>query len=437
MFITASLATIPGREESLKKTVQSLLPQVNKLNVYLHGYTYLPAFLKRSKKIEVAFDIEWGDKGDLDKFHWIKEIKSGWHFICDDDLTYPKDYVKSSIKRAEEFKGRNLFSYHGSIPHKLPIGNYYLDRDVFACLDELPEDQQVMFPGTGVMFYNTKKVKFNLDTNDLLMNMADIHVGIWATQKKIRIITLKHPKGWLIHNDIDHSKSIYSLNVHNPYEQTRLINQNQHNLLYVEHTLSQPLVSIVVVNSRLRNNPGYVKNCLDSIREQSYHNIEVIFIDNERRLMTIGKAFNKGVEQAKGKWILFVGDDDFISRDYVASLVGAGERTENPWITSYLTMFRQVGEGEPTYDQRSLVPTGMWKREFLLQFPFREYLTKFVDTEHMDRVELNGYKSVILRHHYGYFYRSHDHQISGAKALSNENGIARESNIKEIIRGLK
>ena len=51
-MITAGIASIPHRAENLRQTVLSLINQVDKLNVYLHGYDSVPDFLQ-APKIEV------------------------------------------------------------------------------------------------------------------------------------------------------------------------------------------------------------------------------------------------------------------------------------------------------------------------------------------------------------------------------------------------
>jgi len=106
--ITASLTTIVERENSLKETVKSLLPQVNKLNVYLHGYVKMPQFLK-NPKIEVAFDIEHGDRGDIDKLAWIDEVK-GYHLVCFKSGTLVE--TKVGAKKIEDIEIGELVKTH-------------------------------------------------------------------------------------------------------------------------------------------------------------------------------------------------------------------------------------------------------------------------------------------------------------------------------------
>ena len=88
--------------------------------------------------------------------------------------------------------------------------------------------------------------------------------------------------------------------------------------------MTHPLVSIVITTKNEENN---IKNCLASITEQTYPNIEVIVVDNnstdktfEMALKFTNKVFNKGPERstqrnygmteiACGKYVMFLDAD--------------------------------------------------------------------------------------------------------------------------------
>lgn len=430
--VTASLATIPGREESLKDTIESLLSQVDKINVYLHDNKGLPEYLQHPK-IEVAFSMEWGNKGDLDKLAWCDEVK-GWHLICDDDLIYPSDYVEHMIKKAEEYNRKYIIGLHGIVPFNPPIASYYQDRTVYSCLYDLPHDIEVPILGTGALLYHTDFVPLhNFNYENLHPNMCDVHLGIWAGANEIKMIAVAHKEGWLKHtNKIDMQKTIYNQTFNDDYIPTKYINDNYQFFKTKKNINDLPLVSIICINSRLRTNRQWVKEAFDSFRNQNYGNVEVVVVDNENKLITIGKAYNEGVNMSKGEYCLFVGDDDFISYDYVSTLVTYLIQSKgNPSIagaTSYLTMFKHnYDTNEITYEPRDLFPTGMWRKDWLIENPFCEYLTKYVDIELMSRADEMRIKYYPIRWHYGYFYRSHENQVSGHKLLYENNRSMKEN----------
>lgn len=101
------------------------------------------------------------------------------------------------------------------------------------------------------------------------------------------------------------------------------------------------LVSIVVP---VYNKDKYIGRCLNSILNQKYKNIEILvvndgskdasqeiineFIKKDKRIKSfvqknagVGNARNRGIQNANGKYILFIDADDEISEDYVANLM--------------------------------------------------------------------------------------------------------------------
>lgn len=99
-----------------------------------------------------------------------------------------------------------------------------------------------------------------------------------------------------------------------------------------------PLISVVVP---VYNGEKYLKECVDSILQQDYTNIETILIDDgstdntgkiideyalkDNRVIPIHQknsgvsvARNNGINISKGKYITFIDSDDFICKDYIS-----------------------------------------------------------------------------------------------------------------------
>lgn len=103
---------------------------------------------------------------------------------------------------------------------------------------------------------------------------------------------------------------------------------------------NKPLVSIVVP---VYNAQDFLSECIDSILEQSYQNIEIILVNDgstdssgqtcdsygkmDKRIKVIhqknrgvSSARNVGINNANGEYITFIDADDMIHRDYVKYL---------------------------------------------------------------------------------------------------------------------
>lgn len=116
------------------------------------------------------------------------------------------------------------------------------------------------------------------------------------------------------------------------------------NQIINEHTLtsnSNPRISIIIP---IYNVEEYLPQCLDSIVNQTYHNLEIILIDDgspdncgaicdeyagkDARVIVIHKenggvntARNIGIHRATGEWITFVDSDDWCELDYYEKMI--------------------------------------------------------------------------------------------------------------------
>lgn len=108
-------------------------------------------------------------------------------------------------------------------------------------------------------------------------------------------------------------------------------------------TIKQPLVSVIVP---VYNVEAYIDACLNSIKQQTYKNLEIIIVedcstDNSRQVLDshliderikliqhsenggLSAARNTGIESATGEYMMFVDSDDIVSENLVQTCISS------------------------------------------------------------------------------------------------------------------
>lgn len=176
-----------------------------------------------------------------------------------------------------------------------------------------------------------------------------------------------------------------------------------------------PSLTVAIVQTRKK----YLPQLINSIALQDYP-CSVMIYDNMDRDKSIGKCFNDIADRCQTDFILYVGDDDILSEDYIPNAMYAFARRWNMFpetvgVLTGATMFNDEGRREYT----GSYPTGFWRPEFIRNHRFDESLVRQVDTEFISRA--NKVKDVtIMRLPWivGYYYRQHENNISGNKFIA-------------------
>lgn len=188
----AGIASIPSRKELLTLVVNSLLPQVDKICVALNGYSEIPESLRNLSNVEcVILDNKLGDGA---KFYFAQE-PNVFYLSCDDDLSYPKDYVSYMTSKVKQYNC--IISLHGRRFDRRPILSYRKSFTLnYHCLHTYHEDVVLHVGGTGVMCFNTSR--FMPDISQFKeKNMADIWIAKQACEQGVPIMGVAHKNNYL------------------------------------------------------------------------------------------------------------------------------------------------------------------------------------------------------------------------------------------------
>lgn len=197
------MATMPGRENALRESVNSILPQCDELNIYLNELKEVPAFLNHEKINVFRSQQHSGNLGDVGKFYTCDQWQ-GYVFTVDDKLIYSPDYARTMIQAIESLNRKAVISAHGRIT-KPNCKSYYRDPEKsFRCLDAEPESMLAHIPGTGVMAFHTDTIQVKL-SDFKSTNMSDIWMGVLLQKMEVPLLLLRHRARWIkisrLHDD--------------------------------------------------------------------------------------------------------------------------------------------------------------------------------------------------------------------------------------------
>jgi hypothetical protein len=198
-MITASMATIAWREPGLSVAVASILPQVDRLNVFLQGYAQTPACLD-DPRVTVLRDAdapESAAKGASAKFHWHWHglLADGYHVVIDDDIEYPADYVRRCVAAIDRHDRRPIVGFHGMI-YKRRVSSYFRDRRVWPFDKRCRTDVPVHALGTGTTAYHTSAIRLT-PADFAEPNSCDLFLGLAAQRQRVPMLCLARPSGYL------------------------------------------------------------------------------------------------------------------------------------------------------------------------------------------------------------------------------------------------
>lgn len=116
--VVASVASHAFRVNGLQKLVERFEGKLDKLNIFLLDYKFVPDFLHGKNWINVhqAKGKKEEGWGMWAKFYWTEELGKTagvYHFILDEDLIYPANYVSVMVDRVENYNRKAVIGIHG------------------------------------------------------------------------------------------------------------------------------------------------------------------------------------------------------------------------------------------------------------------------------------------------------------------------------------
>jgi FkbM family methyltransferase len=195
--VVAGMATVGGNEDALRGAVVSLLPQVDRLYVWVNRADRVPEFLSEYPKVVSFLDRDGIRYGDAGKFWGLQNEHDLVYLACDDDILYPADFVARMIEHLADIKGMGAVGVHGALLLQ-PGRGYYVDgsRSVFHFSQALARRRRVNVVATQACAFHDAYVRPAMDTFEH-PNMADIWFARYLQRASLPAYVVPRPLGWL------------------------------------------------------------------------------------------------------------------------------------------------------------------------------------------------------------------------------------------------
>lgn len=393
MLISANMATIPERIGGAYIAISSIIDQVDVVRVYLNNFSGVPDFIKNTKKIEYV--IGGRDLNASGKHFWSHNPDE-YYFTIDDDIIYPKDYVKSYISEMKKYNDKVVLTTHGTIFER-KINNFYNDLD----LEKIHFNEKVLFHrlvtlgGTGLSLRNTNVFKVDLDKFEH-HDMDDIEVSIQANQKKIPIVALSHGAMKSIDDPalIPRETTIYSKNKENDSMQVERFNSHDWKTYLPEvEEFKNKKISVIIsgynastwikeaVYSVLAQDLPFgwsvevlvgVDGCsstLEAVQEIQDPRVGIVYFEDNRGTYS---TFNSTLRYSQGSIIQRLDADDILYKGWLTRVISSMLLNDNLKIieggvfnvNEDMTMIEFPGMDYPFPYKASTHGFAAWKRKY-------------------------------------------------------------------------
>lgn len=216
--IVANVATIPKRQALFPKVLESILPQVDKINIFLNEFDDIPlSFLElfNSHKDKIVFyrSQDIGNLRDNVKFYFV-DNNDCYYLTIDDDIDYPWDYVSKLIYKSKLYEDKAVICVHGYC-YWSQIKSFHADNQrrsrYFHYERDLESDVFVENAGTGTVLIPPGLPFVNMNAGPY--GFVDVLFSNQAKNAAIPIVAINRKANWLKSLvDVQGEESLFVIN---------------------------------------------------------------------------------------------------------------------------------------------------------------------------------------------------------------------------------
>ena len=165
--VSIFMASFPYRKKWMLQCIERLMPQCDNFYLWLNEYKEIPEELNKfdQKKLHVTLaDKNMKENGRYVLMEEMKQSHEDYCFICDDDISYPKNYVQNALECFGR-KGDNVvIAYYVRSTNEFERG--HLCDEVSDTFFNQPLTPHYRF-GLGTAVFVPSLMKFNLTRGEL------------------------------------------------------------------------------------------------------------------------------------------------------------------------------------------------------------------------------------------------------------------------------
>lgn len=151
------MASIPSRADTLPRVLASIVPQVERLHLFLHGYDAIPDAARHPRIVPVLAprDTPWRASGRL--YGLAQEPGPCLYCTFDDDILYPEGYVERLARALVRHEGNAVVGFHAH-NYLPPHESYIRDRQRFPFVKRKLFEARVDELGAGTLAFVSSRL---------------------------------------------------------------------------------------------------------------------------------------------------------------------------------------------------------------------------------------------------------------------------------------
>jgi hypothetical protein len=217
------IATMPSRLATLGRVIPVVLPQLDRLYVFLDGHDSVPD-VARHEKITVFRSGRDGDLHSSGKFLGLTRERDAVVYVTfDDDIIYPPDYVNTLIAGLARFGGRVVAGFHGTL-FTHPYRSFRDDQNICHFRTGLAHDIRVDVLGTGTTALVSSVLPIDPRTWPYT-DLDDLMVALAAERREIPRVAIARPPRYLDAHAEQQSDSLWQRVQRDERRQVRMMGQ--------------------------------------------------------------------------------------------------------------------------------------------------------------------------------------------------------------------